>query len=71
MGNKSVQHWDVVNLSRWMLDYVENKLQINEGIEVCCDFSPDLMVFVDQIQSDMVVRNLLENCRTCHDRFAG
>lgn len=61
MGNKSVQHWDIVNFSLWMVDYVENKLQINEGIEVRCEFAPSLMVFVDQFQLDMVVRNLLEN----------
>lgn len=61
MGNKSVQHWDIVNFSSWMADYVEHKLQINESIEVRCDFPPDLMIFVDQFQLDMVVRNLLEN----------
>jgi signal transduction histidine kinase len=56
-----VQHWAVVDLSLWMLDYVENKLQINKSIKVRCDFPPGLMIFVDQFQLDMVVRNLLEN----------
>jgi|GEM_PF-3399591 len=61
MSNKSNQHWQVVNLAQWMFDYVENKLQIDQSIELRSDLASDLPVFVDQFQLDMVVRNLLEN----------
>jgi len=63
MSNKSVQHWDVVNLGDWVADYVAHKLVLRRHTELKCDFSPEAYVFVDQFQLDMVVRNLIENAQ--------
>lgn len=63
MGNKSVEHWDVIELGPWLREYVGSKLLLNQGNELRCELADDVRVFVDQFQLDMVVRNLFENAQ--------
>ncbi len=63
MSNKSVQYWEVVDLQAWLTNYVESKLRCREGFDLHCDFTAGLLVFVDEFQLDMIVRNLLENAK--------
>lgn len=63
MGNKSVKHWNVIELGPWLRDYVNSKLELDPGTELHCDLADGVRVFVDQFQLDLVVRNLFENAQ--------
>lgn len=63
MGMKSDSHWVVVDLAQWLKKYLRDKYVAIPNIDLHADLEDGLLVFVDQFQLDLVVRNILENAQ--------